>query len=196
MSRRPNYNRNQQRNQPRYQQNRDPQRDLFKYRLPNSLKRCINNEIFVSVKIRRHYIRGILVEYDMHLNLVMKDAKEVIYKRGKERIIERGDLMVRGDSIIYIDFDGKREYLLHKAKSENEENKIDIQETNSENAEKIENIADNLAVNKENTPGIIKNITESKENIPESKETITETKEITPENKEIISEKKEENNPQ
>ena len=140
MSRRPNYRRNEQRNQPRYQQNRDPQRDLFKYRLPNSLKRCINKEIFVSIKIRRHYLRGILKEYDMHLNLVMKDAKEIIYKRGKERIIERGNLVVRGDSIIYIDFDGKREYLLHKPKSENAQNVVDVKETTPENAEKVEKV--------------------------------------------------------
>ncbi|MCP4762940.1 MAG: hypothetical protein GY870_14270 [archaeon] len=83
----------------------------FRYSLPNSLKRCLNKTITVSVKIRGHFIRGVLKEFDSHLNLIMEEAEEIVRYRGIKRNIPLGNIIIRGDSIIFVDFEGQKEFI-------------------------------------------------------------------------------------
>ncbi|MHA1730050.1 MAG: LSM domain-containing protein [Promethearchaeota archaeon] len=80
----------------------------FKYRLPNSLKRCLNKTITVKIKIYGHFLRGVLKEFDQHLNLIMDDAEEIIVRRGVSRKRKKYEnrIIIRGDSIITVDFLG------------------------------------------------------------------------------------------
>lgn len=75
-------------------------------RVTSNLKKALKKTIKASIKIRNHSLYGTLVEYDQHLNLVMYDAKELIYNWDGDlvEIKEFGNIVVRGDSIIYIDF--------------------------------------------------------------------------------------------
>jgi small nuclear ribonucleoprotein len=61
------------------------------------LKDSINKPVIVKVKNGR-LIRGLLVGYDEHLNLVLKDA-EFIDKEEPERL---GSIILRGDNVILI----------------------------------------------------------------------------------------------
>ncbi|MHA1340703.1 MAG: LSM domain-containing protein [Promethearchaeota archaeon] len=74
--------------------------------LTSKLKYFLGKELFISIKIRNHFIKGILREFDQHLNLIIDNAKEIEYRSGENREIEKqyGKIIIRGDSIIYIDF--------------------------------------------------------------------------------------------
>ena len=61
------------------------------------LKRSLNKPVIVKVKGGR-LIRGILVGYDEHLNLLLKDA-EWVYKEDSDPI---GSILLRGDNVVLI----------------------------------------------------------------------------------------------
>ena len=61
------------------------------------LKKSLNKSVIVKIKGGR-LIRGLLVGFDEHLNLVLKNA-EFIYEGGTEQI---GDVVLRGDNVILI----------------------------------------------------------------------------------------------
>ena len=61
------------------------------------LKRSINKPVIVKVKGGR-VIRGVLVGYDNHLNLLLKDAEWVDSENPK--VI--GSILLRGDNVILI----------------------------------------------------------------------------------------------
>ncbi len=61
------------------------------------LKRSLNKPVIVKIKGGR-LIRGILVGYDEHLNLLLKDA-EWVYKEDSDPI---GSILLRGDNVILI----------------------------------------------------------------------------------------------
>ncbi len=64
----------------------------------NVLNQNINNRVIVELRGKREY-RGVLDGYDPHMNLVLKNAEEIVdgnLKRTLELTI------VRGDNVIYI----------------------------------------------------------------------------------------------
>lgn len=61
------------------------------------LKNSINKPVIVKVKNGR-LIRGLLVGYDEHLNLVLKDAEFV----DKEEPESLGNIILRGDNVVLI----------------------------------------------------------------------------------------------
>jgi len=61
------------------------------------LKRSLNKPVIVKIKGGR-LIRGILVGYDEHLNLLLKDA-EWVYKEDSDPI---GSILLRGDNVVLI----------------------------------------------------------------------------------------------
>ncbi len=92
----------------------------FRYRLSNSLKRCLNKTITVKIKISRTFLRGILREFDEHLNLIMDDAEEIRVIGGVQKIkkIDRR-IILRGDSILTVDFSGQKDPRIPKSQKIN-----------------------------------------------------------------------------
>ncbi len=64
----------------------------------NVLKQSINQSVIVELKGRREY-RGVLDGYDPHMNLVLKNAEELV---AGESVAKRAITIVRGDNVIYI----------------------------------------------------------------------------------------------
>jgi small nuclear ribonucleoprotein len=62
------------------------------------LNQSIGKRVIVELKGGREY-RGILDGYDMHLNLVIKNAEEHLNKQLKQTLELA---IVRGDNVIYI----------------------------------------------------------------------------------------------
>ncbi|MGM0510319.1 MAG: LSM domain-containing protein [Thermoplasmatota archaeon] len=62
------------------------------------LNRNIGNHVIVALRYGKEY-RGKLDGYDPHLNLVMRDVKEII---DGEQTRELRMALVRGDNVIYI----------------------------------------------------------------------------------------------
>ncbi|MGC8972770.1 MAG: LSm family protein [Thermoproteus sp.] len=53
----------------------------------------------VLVKLRDGYeIRGILMSFDQHVNLLLEDAEEVI----DNVILKRGTMVVRGENVLFV----------------------------------------------------------------------------------------------
>mgnify|MGYP001085288599 FL=1 len=63
-----------------------------------ALNNALNNRVIVELKGRREF-RGTLDGYDIHMNLVLKNAEES--KEG-ELIREMETTIVRGDNVVYI----------------------------------------------------------------------------------------------
>ena len=61
------------------------------------LKKSLNKSVIVRIKGGR-LIRGLLIGFDEHLNLVLKNA-EFIHTEKPEQI---GDVILRGDNVILI----------------------------------------------------------------------------------------------
>ncbi len=62
------------------------------------LNQAINHPVIVELKANREY-RGVLDGYDPHMNLVLKNAEELI----NNEVVRKLDLtIVRGDNVIYI----------------------------------------------------------------------------------------------
>jgi small nuclear ribonucleoprotein len=62
------------------------------------LDQVLNRQpVIVSLKGNRE-IRGILQGYDVHMNLVLDRAEEMV----EGAVQKRGTLIVRGDNVIYI----------------------------------------------------------------------------------------------
>ncbi|MEI6796356.1 MAG: LSM domain-containing protein [Methanomassiliicoccales archaeon] len=64
----------------------------------NVLNSAINSQVMVELKGNREY-RGVLDGYDPHMNLVLKNAEELV---NKEVIRKLPITIVRGDNVIYI----------------------------------------------------------------------------------------------
>jgi small nuclear ribonucleoprotein len=62
------------------------------------LNQAINSQVIVELKGNREY-RGVLDGYDPHMNLVLKNAEELI---NDEVIRKLSVTIVRGDNVIYI----------------------------------------------------------------------------------------------
>jgi len=62
------------------------------------LNQSINNHVIVELKGKREY-RGVLDGYDPHMNLVLKNAEELV---AGESVCKHNITIVRGDNVIYI----------------------------------------------------------------------------------------------
>ncbi|MCK5660097.1 MAG: small nuclear ribonucleoprotein [Methanosarcinales archaeon] len=62
------------------------------------LNKALDNPVIVKLKGAREF-RGTLIGYDMHLNLVLNDAQELIDGENTRTI---GSLVVRGDNVVYV----------------------------------------------------------------------------------------------
>ena len=62
------------------------------------LNKAINQQVIVELKAKRSY-RGILEGYDPHMNIVLKNAEEVISGSVTRKLEQT---IVRGDNVIYI----------------------------------------------------------------------------------------------
>ncbi|QLH75234.1 MAG: small nuclear ribonucleoprotein [Methanomassiliicoccales archaeon] len=64
----------------------------------NVLNQAINKQVMVELKGNREY-RGVLDGYDPHMNLVLKNAEELI----KGEVVRKLNItIVRGDNVIFI----------------------------------------------------------------------------------------------
>jgi small nuclear ribonucleoprotein len=62
------------------------------------LNKCISKSVIVQLKGNREY-RGILDGYDPHMNLVLRNAEEIVENEFKRRL---EITIVRGDNVVYI----------------------------------------------------------------------------------------------
>ena len=62
------------------------------------LKQAIGKNVIVVLKGKREY-RGVLDGYDPHMNLVLKNAEELV---SGESVGRTSTIIVRGDNVIYI----------------------------------------------------------------------------------------------
>ena len=62
------------------------------------LKQAIGKNVIVVLKGNREY-RGVLDGYDPHMNLVLKNAEELV---SGESVGRTATIIVRGDNVIYI----------------------------------------------------------------------------------------------
>ncbi len=62
------------------------------------LNQSISNPVIVELKAGREY-RGILDGFDPHMNLVLRNAEEVV---NRETLRKLDLAIVRGDNVIYI----------------------------------------------------------------------------------------------
>jgi small nuclear ribonucleoprotein len=62
------------------------------------LNQSINSPVIVELKAGREY-RGILDGFDPHMNLVLRNAEEVV---NQETLRKLDVAIVRGDNVIYI----------------------------------------------------------------------------------------------
>ena len=62
------------------------------------INQAINSHVIVELKAKREY-RGVLDGYDPHMNLVLKNAEELV----NGEVLRKHDVtIVRGDNVIYI----------------------------------------------------------------------------------------------
>jgi small nuclear ribonucleoprotein len=64
----------------------------------NVLAQAVNKNVIVELKGKKEY-RGTLDGYDQHMNLVLKNAEEII---NGQSIRKLSLTIVRGDNVIYI----------------------------------------------------------------------------------------------
>ena len=62
------------------------------------LNGALNNNVVVGLKGGRD-MRGIMVSYDVHMNIVLEKAEELVGGEVKRGI---GTVLLRGDSVVYI----------------------------------------------------------------------------------------------
>ena len=62
------------------------------------LQASANKNVIVELKGKREY-RGVLDGYDPHLNLVLKNAEEIVEGNTVRKL---STVIVRGDNVIYI----------------------------------------------------------------------------------------------
>jgi len=62
------------------------------------LNKAINQQVIVELKGKRGY-RGTLDGYDPHMNLVLRNAEEILDSQTSRKM---DAIIVRGDNVIYI----------------------------------------------------------------------------------------------
>ncbi|TFG19439.1 MAG: hypothetical protein EU530_06250 [Promethearchaeota archaeon] len=93
---------------PQYQ----PRQENQERSLTSYLSKSLNKPIMVAIKIRNRFIKGTLKMYDMHLNLIIENASEVTKLRdGTNNEVQYKIIILRGDSIKFVETSGKRIYV-------------------------------------------------------------------------------------
>ena len=62
------------------------------------LNGALNNNVIVGLKGGRD-VRGLMVSYDVHMNIVLEKAEELVNGEVKRGM---GTVLLRGDSVVYI----------------------------------------------------------------------------------------------
>ncbi|MFN3909848.1 MAG: LSM domain-containing protein [Candidatus Anstonellaceae archaeon] len=62
------------------------------------LNNALNNSVIVGMK-GGYEIRGIMVAFDVHMNIVLEKAEQLVNGETKRGL---GTVLLRGDSVIYI----------------------------------------------------------------------------------------------
>ena len=62
------------------------------------LNNALNNTVIIGMK-GGYELRGVMVAYDVHMNIVLEKAEQIVNGEVKRGI---GTVLVRGDSITYI----------------------------------------------------------------------------------------------
>jgi small nuclear ribonucleoprotein len=63
-----------------------------------ALNNALNNRVIVELKGKREF-RGVLDGYDLHMNLVLREAQEFV---GGQAVRDIPLTILRGDNVIYI----------------------------------------------------------------------------------------------
>ncbi|MHC1593376.1 MAG: LSM domain-containing protein [Methermicoccaceae archaeon] len=63
----------------------------------DTLSEALNTTVLVKLRGAREF-RGTLMGYDMHMNLVLDDAEELL----EDELKKLGTLVVRGDNVVYV----------------------------------------------------------------------------------------------
>jgi small nuclear ribonucleoprotein (snRNP)-like protein len=64
----------------------------------NALNKALSSRVIVELRAGREF-RGVLDGYDLHMNLVLRNAEEIV----DGEIVSKADTtIVRGDNVIYI----------------------------------------------------------------------------------------------
>jgi small nuclear ribonucleoprotein len=71
---------------------------MSQQRPPDLLQRSLDSNVLVKLKGGRE-IRGKLRGFDMHMNLVLEEAEEIVDDNNTKRL---GAIVVRGDNVIMI----------------------------------------------------------------------------------------------
>lgn len=72
--------------------------NMSQQRPPDLLQRSLDSNVLVKLKGGRE-IRGKLRGFDMHMNLVLEEAEEIVDDNNTKRL---GAIVVRGDNVIMI----------------------------------------------------------------------------------------------
>lgn len=62
------------------------------------LNNCLNNTVIIGMKGGSEF-RGVMVAYDVHMNIVLEKAEQIINGEVKRGI---GTILLRGDSVTFI----------------------------------------------------------------------------------------------
>jgi small nuclear ribonucleoprotein len=62
------------------------------------LKKALQSQVIVRLKDGRE-LRGVLNGYDLHINLVLRNAEEI---KGEEVVRRLGNIVIRGDTVVFI----------------------------------------------------------------------------------------------
>ncbi len=80
--------------------------------LPSQLSKSLGKPVMVAIKIWHRFIKGTLKMYDLHLNLIIENAIEVTKLRdGTKKERQYKTIILRGDSIKFVETSGKRIYI-------------------------------------------------------------------------------------
>ncbi|GAB4317165.1 MAG: LSm family protein [Promethearchaeota archaeon] len=72
--------------------------------LQDQLLDGIGRRIFIRLRNRSFGLSGVLKMFDVHLNLILDDAREVPRNPDGKNAATYGRIIVRGDSIVMISF--------------------------------------------------------------------------------------------
>jgi small nuclear ribonucleoprotein len=82
------------------------------------LNKSLRSPVIVRIRGAREF-RGTLEGYDLHMNLVLSDAEELVGDATAKDIM--GEILVRGDNVVYISPTVKKDAEKEEGKSKSEE---------------------------------------------------------------------------